>query len=197
MKIIEVKRLIGKGMFPPSKEWLDIRRSAIDAVASVVWPPESGGFTIKPILHGNGVSPIKSQAAERLRAAGWHTEHPWPIADRKRPGNMDGAYLSSLGIVAFEWETGNIASSHRSINKMCLGLLLGAIVGGILVVSSNELYPYLTDRVSNIGELERYFPLWSATPCDQGVLEIVVVEHDTFSDTAPLIPKGKIGRAAG
>ena len=161
MKIAEVKRLIGKGLLPPSEEWHNIRQSAIDAMDSVEWPVGSGKFTINPVRHGNGVTPIKNQAAEKLKLAGWKTQHPWPIADRQKPGNMDAAYVSSLGLVAFEWETGNIASSHRSINKMCLGLLLGATVGGILAVSSNSLYPYLTDRISNIGELERYFPLWS------------------------------------
>jgi hypothetical protein len=108
---------------------------------------------------------------------------------------MDAAYFSSQGLVAFEWETGNISSSHRSINKICLGFHLGVIVGGILAVSSNKLYPYLTDRIGNIGELERYFPLWSNTPCSQGVFEIVVVEHDVESPNVPLIPKGKEGQA--
>jgi hypothetical protein len=60
---------------------------------------------------------------------------------------MDAAYLSSHGLVAFEWETGNVASCHRSINKICLGFHIGAIAGGILALSSNSLYPYLTDRV--------------------------------------------------
>ena len=90
---------------------------------------------------------------------------------------MDAAYDSTYGLVAFEWETGNIASSHRSINKIYLGFHIGAIAGGVLALSSNRLYPYLTDRIGNIGELERYFPLWMNTPCDQGVFEIIVVEY--------------------
>ncbi len=196
MKVVEVKRLIGKGMFAPSKEWHDIRQSAIDGISAVEWPRGSGRFTINPVRKGNGVVPIKEQAAEKLREHGWEPQYLWPIADRSRPGRMDGAYFSSHGLVAFEWETGNIASSHRSINKMCLGLIIGAIVGGIMAVSSNALYPYLTERVGNIGELERYFPLWSATPCDQGILEIIVVEYDAVNDAVPLIPKGRSGRAA-
>ncbi len=108
---------------------------------------------------------------------------------------MDAAYVSTQGLVAFEWETGNIASSHRSINKICLGLHIGAIVGGILALASNKLYPYLTDRIGNIGEIERYFPLWASTPCDQGVLEIIVVEHDAISTNVAPIPKGTEGRA--
>lgn len=108
---------------------------------------------------------------------------------------MDAAYYCDEGIVCLEWETGNISSSHRSLNKMCLGLLQGAIKAGILVVPSRALYPYLTDRIGNIAELEPYFPVWSATPCEEGILEIVVIEHDATSDTVPRIPKGTDGRA--
>jgi hypothetical protein len=139
--------------------------------------------------------PIQKRAARLLDEGGWRAQYRWPIADRSQPGRMDAAYLSSHGLVAFESETGNVASCHRSINKICLGFHIGAIAGGILALSSNSLYPSLTDRVGNIGEIERYFPLWSATPCDQGVLEIIVVEHDAISADAPLIPKGKEGWA--
>lgn len=111
---------------------------------------------------------------------------------------MDAAYyFNPSELVCLEWETGNISSSHRSLNKMCMGLLLGAIKAGILVVPSRELYPYLTDRIGNISELEPYFPLWRATPCEEGVLEIFVIEHDATSDTVPRIPKGTDGRAQG
>ena len=80
---------------------------------------------------------------------------------------------------------------------MALGLLSGATVGGLLVVPSRKLYPYLTDRIGNFDELEPYFPLWRATPCKQGVLEIIVIEQDAESQEVPRIPKGTDGRAAG
>jgi hypothetical protein len=108
---------------------------------------------------------------------------------------MDAAYFGATGIVCLEWETGNVSSSHRSMNKMCLGLLQGAIKAGVLVVPSRALYPYLTDRIGNIAELEPYFPLWEATPCEEGVLEIIVIEHDATSLKVPKIPKGTDGRA--
>jgi hypothetical protein len=110
---------------------------------------------------------------------------------------MDAAYVFDEGIVCFEWETGNISSSHRSLNKMCLGLLKGAIKAGMLVVPSRQLYPFLTDRIGNIAELEPYFDLWRSTQCAEGVLDIVVIEHDATSMNVPRIPKGTDGRANG
>jgi hypothetical protein len=195
VKVVEVKRVLGKGMLAPSPEWTHIRETVIQAICRVDWPPGSGKFTINPTKHGNGVTPIQRRAASLLNEGGWRAQYQWPIADRSQPGRMDAAYFSTHGLVAFEWETGNVASCHRSINKICLGFHIGAIAGGILALSSNRLCPYLTDRVGNIGEIERYFPLWSATPCDQGVLEILVVEHDATATDAPLIPKGKEGWA--
>lgn len=128
----------------------------------------------------------------------WIGEYPWPIGERVLPGNMDAAYaLPDGGLIAFEWETGNVSSSHRSMNKMALGLHTGDLRAGILVVPSRGLYKYLTDRVGNVAELEPYFPLWTATPCEEGVLEVVVIEHDAESFDVPRIPKGTDGRAEG
>jgi len=182
--------------------------------------PESG----KKSGEGNGVKPIKDAVIYDLTAGrpkygalmkqrvrerlvgpllgDWVAEYPWPVGEREKnggskPGGMDAAFVSESGIVCFEWETGNISSSHRSLNKMCLGLLKGAIKAGLLVVPSRELYRYLTDRIGNIAELEPYFDLWRATPCGEGVLEIVVIEHDALSMDVPRIPKGTDGRAKG
>ena len=37
--------------------------------------------------------------------------------------------------------------------------------------------------------------MWKALPCKQGILEIVVVEHDATSTKVPRIKKGTDGRA--
>jgi len=195
MKVVAVKRIIGKGALGPSHEWSELREQVKSAIEAVDWPEGSGSFTIHPKKHGNGVKAIQQRAAKLLDDGGWRPQVAWPIDDTARPGRIDAAFSSSAGLVAFEWETGNISSSHRSLNKMCLGLNMGAIAGGFMAVSSNRLAPYLTDRIGNIGELERYFPLWAATPCSHGVLEILVVEQDEESLEAPLIPKGTDGRA--
>ena len=78
---------------------------------------------------------------------------------------------------------------------MALGLLKGVLVCGILVVPSRELYKYLTDRIGNMAELMPYLDLWRSIPCEQGILEIVSIEHDATSTEVPRIPKGTSGRA--
>ena len=98
--------------------------------------------------------------------------------------------------MAIEWETGNISSSHRSLNKMALGLMRGTIAAGILVVPSRELYRYLTDRVGNMQELEPYLDLWKSIPCTfGGILQVIAIEHDSTSTKVPRILKGTDGRA--
>ena len=222
MKVAGIETLICSGPFSASDEWALCRAQALQAVQSAEWPPGSGSFTIYPESgkgrgEGNGVKPIKNNTIRILTGGKphyndlmkdrrrqrintpivdeWVSEYPWPVGQRKRPGNMDAAYLGSEGLVCFEWETGNISSSHRSINKICLGLLTGTIKAGILVVPSRVLYPFLTDRIGNIAELEPYFALWQATPCEEGVFEIVVIEQDAESFDVPRIPKGTDGRA--
>lgn len=200
MKIVHIETLIQKGNFAVSAEWGKIREQALSSVKLVDWPPGSGLFTIFPESgkktgQGNGVKPIKNRAIDNLIKEGWISEYPWPVVERIRPGNMDAAFISQSGIVAFEWETGNISSSHRSMNKMALGLLTDAIIAGLLIVPSRKLYPYLTDRIGNYSELEPYLPLWRAIPCNRGVLEIIVIEHDAESKSVPRIPKGTDGRA--
>lgn len=217
LKITRVDTLISAGPFASSNKWKQIRDSAHVAVRAADWPAGSGSFTIYPESgkkrgEGNGVKPIKDNAIRtltggksvhgKLLKAGqtkfqdeWVAEFPWPVGERVKPGCIDAAYLWDGNIVSLEWETGNISSSHRSINKICLGLTTGAIKAGILVVPSRALYPYLTDRIGNIAELEPYFPLWRATPCNEGVFEIIVIEHDAVSRDVPRIPKGTDGRA--
>jgi len=130
-----------------------------------------------------------------LKRQGWKLEEPLGIAILRKPGKLDAVLYTKFGPVALEWETGNISSSHRALNKMALGLMKGVLAAGILVVPSRELYKYLTDRVGNMGEVEPYLELWRRIPCQRGVLEIVAIEHDAISTKVPRIPKGTSGRA--
>jgi hypothetical protein len=98
-------------------------------------------------------------------------------------------------LFAVEWETGNISSSHRALNKMTLGILSQKLIGGALILPTRNMYQYLTDRVGNFEELEPYFDLWKALKADEGLLAIMVVEHDEVSKNVPRIPKGTNGRA--
>ena len=94
-----------------------------------------------------------------------------------------------------EWETGNISSSHRSMNKLALGILKKVIVAGVVILPTRKMYRYLTDRVGNYAELVPYFDLWKSITVNNGVLAVIAIEHDGELNDAPRIPKGTNGRA--
>jgi len=176
------------------------------AIAKVDWPPGAGSFTLNPAPlrrkdgkvdnHPNGVTPIKAPAIRHLEARGWEAEKLPPLPESVlTTGDLDALYNASGVYVAFEWETGNISSSHRAMNKLVLGLINRAIRGGILVVPGNAMRPYITDRIGNIGELKPYLPLWSAANAPDAALRIYAVEHDALSEGVDHIPKGVDGRA--
>lgn len=83
------------------------------------------------------------------------------------------------------------------MNKLTMLVADGIIAAGTLIVPSRKLYFYLTDRIGNFKELEPYLKLWKSVPCKNGILEIVVIEHDAESADVPRIPKGTDGRANG
>ena len=200
MKIVREETLISCGKYAESAAWKETRESLYQAIREVDWPRGSGKFTIYPQSgkrrrEGNGVTPIKLGLMGKLEKQGWKLEEPLDIAVLKKPGKLDAVLHTGYGLVALEWETGNISSSHRALNKMALGLLKGVLACGILVVPSRDLYKYLTDRIGNMAELEPYLDLWRSIPCEQGVLEIVTIEHDATSTQVPRIPKGTAGRA--
>src|SRR5262249_23759582 len=152
MKIVREETLMAVGAYAQSEEWQLTRGTLYSAIRAVEWPPGSGSFTIYPESgkkrrEGNGVKPIKEGLMRALRDQGWRLEQPLEIAIVHRPGKLDTVLYTNYGPVALEWETGNISSSHRALNKMALGLLKGVLACGILVVPSRELYRYLTDRI--------------------------------------------------
>jgi hypothetical protein len=116
-----------------------------------------------------------------------------------RPGAFDAWLdLEEEGHLPFvaEWETGNVSSSHRALNKISKGLLNDTLSGGVLVVPKRRLSRYLTDRVGSFEEITPYFDFWSSIPV-QGFLGVISVEHDRESFDVPRIPKGTDGRAIG
>jgi hypothetical protein len=201
VKIVREEKLIGCGAFSTSAEWARARKKLHVAIKAVEWPPKSGKFTIYPQSgkkrgEGNGVKPIKAGLMIDLEKLGWHVEQPAKLGGKRNPGDFDAMLETAHGPVVVEWETGNISSSHRSLNKMALGIMRGKIAAGILIVPSRALAKYLTDRVGNMQELEPYLELWQAVPCKHGgVLEIVVIEHDATSMDVPRIAKMTDGRA--
>jgi hypothetical protein len=200
MKIIKVERLIDAGGFSHSEVWKTIENNIRQAIQAIEWPPGSGSFTLydqpgKARGKGSGVKPIKEACMAHLKSLGWTLEAPVNIATLKRPGPMDATYPVGDRLFCVEWETGNISSSHRAINKMALGILKKVLIGGLLILPTRAMYNYLTDRVGNFPELEPYFPLWHALEVEEGFLALMAIEHDAVSNTVPRIPKGTDGRA--
>jgi len=110
------------------------------------------------------------------------------------PGAVDAIKtLPSRKLIALEWETGNISSSHRAMNKIVLGMLTGVLVGGVLIFPSRNFYRYLTDRIGNYQELEPYFPVWQSVGLRSGFLRVIEIEYDATSPDVQKIPKGTDG----
>jgi len=200
MKIIRVQRLIDAGGVSQSDTWKTIERHIIQAIEAIEWPPGSGSFTLydqpgKARGQGSGVKPIKDACMAHLKSLGWTLEASIDIATLKQPGPMDAAYAVGDRFFCVEWETGNISSSHRAVNKMALGILKKVLIGGALILPTRAMYKYLTDRVGNFPELEPYFPLWRALKVEEGLLAVIAIEHDAVSKSVPRIPKGTDGRA--
>lgn len=202
MKVVKVESLHRCGTFGRSRTWLTARREILAAIDAVKWPPGSGKFTIYPQSgkkrgEGNGVKPIRNAFVEAIRTFdGWAQEAECEFPTEFNPGDIDALKATRSGPVAVEWETGNVSSCHRSLNKMTMLLHRKWISAGILIVPTRDLYRFLTDRISNFDELRPYFDFWRAVPVTDGVLEVIAVEHDATSTNVPRIPKGTDGRAA-
>ena len=200
MKIMREVELISRGRFARSEEWKSIRKKLHKAISRIDWPTGSGKFTIYPESGkkrnmGNGVVPIKSGLMLDLARQGYRLEAVATLGGNARFGHFDAVLDTLSGPAVVEWETGNISSSHRSLNKMALFLSEGRIAAGTLIVPTRALYNYLTDRVGNMQELEPYLKLWRSIPCKNGVLEIIAIQHDATSTKVPRIKKTTAGRA--
>lgn len=196
MKILRIEYLIRKGPFSTSAEFEELLGEIKDSIQAVAWPPGSDSFVINPVKQANGVKPIKNGCMEHLYQQGWRHEKRMKITADVEPGPVDAVKTVSGGReFVLEWETGNISSSHRALNKVAVGLLERIIIGGALIVPSRDMYKWLTDRVGNYREIEPYFPVWKNLQIDEGVLLVVEVEHDGTSDQVPIIAKGIDGRA--
>lgn len=200
MKIVRIEKLIDAGTFSASNEWKTIESHITQSIKAVQWPPGSGSFTLydepgKARGKGSGVKPMKDGCMLNLEKLGWSLETPVDIATVRRPGPMDATYPVGERLFCVEWETGNISSSHRAINKMALGMIKNLLIGGVLILPTRAMYRYLTDRVGNFRELQPYFPLWRQLEVREGVLAVIAIEHDALSRDVPRIPKGTEGRA--
>ncbi len=193
MKIIREEILLGQATNPALATCLQDIRSAIE---HVVWPENSRKFTIRPVMDGNGVLPIKVGFMRKLSALGWKLEQRPVLAKGLGPGKVDALKVLPGGRqFAAEWETGNISSSHRALNKICMGLIEGHLAGGVLILPDRELYHFLTQRIGNYKELAPYFPVYRHLKAVDGLLAVFAVSFDRTAPDVALIPKGMDGHS--
>ncbi|MBB5637271.1 hypothetical protein HDE68_003184 [Pedobacter cryoconitis] len=194
MKIATELFLIKEGVFSHSAEFLIVMNEVNEAIKCVSWN-EKDKFCINPVQKGNGVVPIKNNFIKYLKDKGWKTETRMTLALGMNPGPIDAIKETSFGIFAVEWETGNISSSHRALNKIGVGILQKEIIGGLLILPTKKFSKFLTDRVGNYEEISPYFILYQSINIIDGVIGVIAVEYDDLDKEAPLIPKGKDGNA--
>jgi hypothetical protein len=129
------------------------------------------------------------------------TDQAEKVVFNESVGDFDFWFETPEGFkTVVEWETGNISSSHRSLNKMSLALMGHVADAAVLVVPSRILYVHLTDRIGNIRELQPYFYFWNrfGSLINKGLLAVMEVEHDELFDSIDLrefVPTGSDGNS--
>jgi hypothetical protein len=228
MKWLRTLVLFDKGNLIASNDWAMLHESYIRAIASIDHPNGSGVLRLRKKVkleqnqwQRNGVGYLRRRFLDHMiEVENWRPEGIVSLArDRDQPtivlypsleeyrepitsdfGGFDFVTTTEGGKhISIEWETGNISSSHRSLNKLAIALANGIIEVGVLIVPSRDLYEHLTDRIGNIGELSGYLSLWEGlkSTVERGLLAITVVEHDELTDdqSLPYLPVGNDGRA--
>ncbi|MGJ1317753.1 hypothetical protein ACR776_04230 [Sphingobacterium spiritivorum] len=193
MKVIAINILNSYGEFAISPEFLQIQNDLTESIEEVVWGDEDL-FKINPIRKGNGVTPIRNLFIEKLVPKGWAKEIRMSLARGINPGPIDAVKQTNFGLFAVEWETGNISSSHRALNKIAVGIIQKEIIGGFLILPVRDFSKYLTDRIGNYEELAPYFPLYENLNLE-GTLGVISVSYDEVDDNSPIITKGFDGNA--
>jgi Restriction endonuclease BamHI len=221
--------LFDKGNLVSSTDWHTIHGSYRRSIESIEHPPGSGSFTIRRKKRKrpqskqwfrNGVGYLKQNFLDHIKnVEGWQAEgvadlglgnqppiylypsgQPYPI-DVAIFGEFDLVTTAPQGTrVAIEWETGNVSSSHRSMNKLVLALEAGSVSVGVLIVPGRVLYQHLTDRIGNFEELSGYMRMWQSfgANVENGLLAVSVVEYDHLTDdpAIPYLPMAEDGNAA-
>lgn len=228
MKWLRTLVLFDQGNVISSSDWQTVHESYVRSIGSIDYPQGSGFLKLRRKVQlpnkqwtRNGVNYLKSRFLDHMHGAEqWQTEGGVDLGrDRVQPpiklypslesyrepitsdfGGFDFLTTAPSGTkVAIEWETGNISSSHRSMNKLAIALGNGIVQVGVLIVPSRDLYQHLTDRIGNIGELSGYLSMWESLKASvtKGLLAVTVVEHDALTDDTdfPYLPTGNDGRA--
>ncbi|MFM6454083.1 MAG: restriction endonuclease [Planktothrix sp.] len=200
MKIPKIRVLSNSSEIFNNPIYIQAKKQVENAIQQVDWPLGTGTFSIYPESgkkkgEGNGVKPIKDNFIKDLEEQGWSPE----LSIISGLGKSDAVLKTQGKIVAVaEWETGNVSSSHRSLNKMAFAIQQQLIIAGFLIVPCRNLARYLTDRIGNYEELEPYFDFWFnsiASLSYPAVIVILGIEQDEDSLLVPRIPKGTDGLA--
>ena len=142
--------------------------------------------------HCNGVVPIKEGCYQLLEEHyGWYREKPLDsLSEKGGPIDVYKEFQNSSEClrIGLEFETGNISSAHRSMNKLTLGLKNKDLDLAVLMMPVHHLSYYLTDRVSNYEELEPYYSLVDNFP-----FIFLGFEAEDYDPSYPILDKGKDG----
>lgn len=227
MKWVRTMVLFDQGDVISSSGWQKVHEDYIASIQEIKHPPGSNDLTIREKTqkpngqwNRNGVLYLRNTFVQNMKNKGWNTEESVDLNRIRQPfsatlypdtssryeqpvsseyGGFDVVTTYEGIKIAVEWETGNVSSSHRSMNKLAISLEKGIIQVGVLIVPSRNLYQHLTDRVGNIEELSGYLALWESMKAgvSRGLLAITVVEHDALTKDAsiPYLAVGNDGRA--
>ena len=191
MKWLRTIVVFDRGNVISEPDWAAVHESYVRSITNIDHPAGTGTLVLRKKMKlpngqwmRNGVNYLRSRFLNHIVSVeGWEPEHVVNLdRDRIQPelslypsgenyrepitsdfGGFDFVTKTPSGLlVAVEWETGNISSSHRSMNKLAIALASGIIQVGVLIVPSRSCYENLTDRIGNIGELSGYLELWEA-----------------------------------
>lgn len=178
----------------------ELARKAYDEISDSIKSIITNGHDIFIINNSekncNGVVPVKELCYKKLEEEYlWYREKPLDyLYNEMGKGGPIDVYKEfykerdNMLRVGLEFETGNISSAHRSMNKLSIGCIYKEIDFAVLILPVKRLSYYLTDRVSNYEELEPYFRLIKMFP-----FIIIGFDADIYSSNVPLLPKGTDG----
>lgn len=228
MKWLRTLVLFDRGDVLSTVDWQVIHESYTRSIQKIDFPEGAGSLTLRRKTkrpdgqwNRNGVVYLKRRfLSHMVEDENWHCEVGLDLGRNRIPprvrlypsmkfhrepitsefGGFDFVTTAPSDMhIAIEWETGNISSSHRSMNKLAIALETGRIQAGVLIVPSRSLYEHLTDRIGNIGELSGYLSMWKglAARVKRGLLAISIVEQDDLTEDPafPYLPLGSDGRA--
>jgi len=165
----------------------------VTSICLSVWPKDSNVFAVNNSEKNiNGVVPLKERCYIELENTyNWYREKPLNVLkfEKEKGGPID-VYkeFSSTERIGLEFETGNIGSAHRSMNKLLLGVNRGELDLAIILMPVKSLAYYLTDRITNYEELDPYFENTEGKP-----FIFIGFDATVYTPDVPPIPKGKDG----